>query len=180
VTYKKWVGVGAIRPNLGYTRNVLLRARPLTRLIKTFQTLYNQQLLVFVDHLIVAGGGGVVVSGSMSVIHNQEVNEQTAESTNASSILQICQIHYLSLMLSLTCNKIMLVVLTKLVLLLFILTANGFSPGGSGTTIRHDKQITHITQNNTTIKRNTAHKTTHTINTLHRMNTNNYNYNYIN
>jgi hypothetical protein len=53
-----------------------------------------------------------------------------------------------------------------LLLLLFILTANGFSPGGSGTTMRHN---THITQNNTTIKRNTALKTTHTINTLHRM-----------
>jgi hypothetical protein len=49
------------------------------------------------------------------------------------------------------------------------LTANGFSPGGSGTTIRHNTQITHITQNNTTIKRNTEHKTTHTINTLNRM-----------
>jgi hypothetical protein len=42
--------------------------------------------------------------------------------------------------------------------------------GGSGTTIRHNIQTTHITQNNTTIKRNTLHKTTHTINTLHRMN----------
>jgi hypothetical protein len=49
----------------------------------------------------------------------------------------------------------------------------GFLPGGSGYTIRHNKQITHITQNNTTIKRNTAHTTTHTIKeTLHRMNTN--------
>jgi hypothetical protein len=37
---------------------------------------------------------------------------------------------------------------------LFILTANGFSPGGSGTTVRHNAQITHITQNNTTIKGN--------------------------
>jgi hypothetical protein len=44
-------------------------------------------------------------------------------------------------------------------LLIFILTANGFSPGGSGTTIGHNTQITHITQNNTTSKRNTAHKT---------------------
>jgi hypothetical protein len=34
---------------------------------------------------------------------------------------------------------------------IFILTANGFSPGGSGTTIRHNTQTTHITQNNTTI-----------------------------
>jgi hypothetical protein len=42
-------------------------------------------------------------------------------------------------------------------------------PGGSGYTIRHNKQITHITQNNTTIKRNTTHKATHTIKyTLHR------------
>jgi hypothetical protein len=40
-------------------------------------------------------------------------------------------------------------------LLLFILTANGFSPGGSGTTIRHNIQTTDITQNNTTIKQNT-------------------------
>jgi hypothetical protein len=52
-----------------------------------------------------------------------------------------------------------------IILLLSILTANGFSPGGSDTTIRHNIQTTHITQNNTTIKRNTAHKTTHTINT---------------
>jgi hypothetical protein len=51
----------------------------------------------------------------------------------------------------------------------------GFLPGGSGYTIRRNKQITHITQNNTTIKRNTAHQTTHTMkDTLHRMNTNNH------
>jgi hypothetical protein len=69
----------------------------------------------------------------------------------------------------------------QLQILLFILTANGFLPGGSGTTIRHNSQITHITQNNTTIKRITAHKTTRTVkDTLHRMNTNNHNYNYIN
>jgi hypothetical protein len=68
-----------------------------------------------------------------------------------------------------------------LLLLLFILTKNGFLSGGSVNAIRHNKQITHITQNNTTIIRNTAHKTTHTIKgTLHRMNTNNHNYNYIN
>jgi hypothetical protein len=66
-----------------------------------------------------------------------------------------------------------------IIIIIIHLTANGFLPGGSGTTIRHNTQITHITQNNTTIKRNTAHKTTHTINdTLHRMNTNNHNYNY--
>jgi hypothetical protein len=49
-------------------------------------------------------------------------------------------------------------------LLLFILTANGFSSGGSATTIRHNTQSTHntqttyITQNNATIKRNTVQK----------------------
>jgi hypothetical protein len=70
---------------------------------------------------------------------------------------------------------------TDIIFLLFILTANGFLPGGSGNSIRHKKQIKHITQNNTMIKRNTAHKTTHTIkDTLHRMNTNNHNYNYVN
>jgi hypothetical protein len=54
----------------------------------------------------------------------------------------------------------------------YLLTANGGLPGGSGYTIRHNKQIIQITQNNTTIKRNTAHKTTHTIkDTLHRMHT---------
>jgi hypothetical protein len=37
-------------------------------------------------------------------------------------------------------------------------------------TIRHNKQTTHITQNDSMIKRNTAHKTTHTIkDTLHRI-----------
>jgi hypothetical protein len=59
--------------------------------------------------------------------------------------------------------------LTDVVQLLFILTANGGFPGGSGTTIRYNTQITHYT-NNPTIKRNTSHKTEHTINTLHRMN----------
>jgi hypothetical protein len=48
------------------------------------------------------------------------------------------------------------------------LTGGCVLPGGSGYTIKHNKQITHITENNTTIKRNTAHKTTHTIkDTLH-------------
>jgi hypothetical protein len=71
--------------------------------------------------------------------------------------------------------------LLLLLLLLLILTANGVLPGSSGNTISHNTQITHITQNNTTIKRNTAHKTTHTIkDTLHRMSTNNHNYNNIN
>jgi hypothetical protein len=68
-----------------------------------------------------------------------------------------------------------------IIIYLFILTATGFLSGGSGNTIRHNKQITHITQNNTTIKRNTAHKTTYTIkDKLHIMNTINHNYNYIN
>jgi hypothetical protein len=56
-----------------------------------------------------------------------------------------------------------------IIIYLFILTANGFSPGGNSTTIRHNTQITHITQNNTTIKRNTVHKTTYTIHNQHRM-----------
>jgi hypothetical protein len=44
-------------------------------------------------------------------------------------------------------------------LLLFILTANGFLPGGSCTTVKHNTN-------------NTAHKTTQTIkDTLHTMNT---------
>jgi hypothetical protein len=35
----------------------------------------------------------------------------------------------------------------------------GFLPGGSGATIRHNTQITHMTQNNTMVKRNATHKT---------------------
>jgi hypothetical protein len=68
----------------------------------------------------------------------------------------------------------------KILLLLFILTANWVLPGGSGNTITQNKETTHITQNITTIKRNAVHKTTHTVDTLHKMNTNNHNYNYIN
>jgi hypothetical protein len=45
-------------------------------------------------------------------------------------------------------------------------------PGGSGTTISHNTQIIHITQNNTPCSKNTIHKTTQTIkDTLHTMNT---------
>jgi hypothetical protein len=51
-----------------------------------------------------------------------------------------------------------------LLLLLFILTANGFVPGGSGTTIQHN------TQNNTTLKHNSTQNYTkdtyYTINTI--------------
>jgi hypothetical protein len=59
---------------------------------------------------------------------------------------------------------------TLLLLLLYILTANGFLPGGSRTTLRH----TH-----------TSHKSTHKIHTLHKMNKlsleyNNHNYHYTN
>jgi hypothetical protein len=40
----------------------------------------------------------------------------------------------------------------------------GILPGGSGTAIRYNAQITHITQNNTPhSNRNRAHKTTQTI-----------------
>jgi hypothetical protein len=50
---------------------------------------------------------------------------------------------------------------------LFTLTANGFLPIGSGTTTRHNTQITHITQNNTQTKhvtqnyKNNEGQTTH-------------------
>jgi hypothetical protein len=44
---------------------------------------------------------------------------------------------------------------------LFILTANGFLPGGSGTTIKHNTQITHITQNNTPPSNKTHHTKLH-------------------
>jgi hypothetical protein len=59
------------------------------------------------------------------------------------------------------------------VLLLFILTANGFLPGGSSTTIRHITQVTHTSHKITHhTQKNTAHKTTQTIkDTLHTMNT---------
>jgi hypothetical protein len=71
-----------------------------------------------------------------------------------------------------------------IIIIIIIMTANGFLLGDSRTTIRQNTQITHITQNNTTIKRNTAHKTTHTIHTLHKMTKrsleyNNHNYHYI-
>jgi hypothetical protein len=40
---------------------------------------------------------------------------------------------------------IIIIIIILLLLLLFILTANGFIPGGSDTTIRHNRQITHVT-----------------------------------
>jgi hypothetical protein len=50
---------------------------------------------------------------------------------------------------------------TLLFLLLFVLTVNGFLPGGSGSTIRHNTQITHITQNNTPHLNKTQHTKLH-------------------
>jgi hypothetical protein len=54
-------------------------------------------------------------------------------------------------------------------LLLFILTENGFLPGSSGTTIRHNTQITHITHNNTphSIKHSTQNYTNNKEHTTH-------------
>jgi hypothetical protein len=36
-----------------------------------------------------------------------------------------------------------------IIIIIIIIIANGFLPCGSGTTVRHNTQITHITQNNT-------------------------------
>jgi hypothetical protein len=49
----------------------------------------------------------------------------------------------------------------EFLLLLFILIANWFLSGGSGTTIRHNTQITHITQNNTPRSNKTQHTKLH-------------------
>jgi hypothetical protein len=64
-------------------------------------------------------------------------------------------------------------ILLLLLLLLFNLTANGFLPGGSGTTRRHNTQkCTYHTKYHTTLKPNTAHKATQTMkDTLRTMNT---------
>jgi hypothetical protein len=70
------------------------------------------------------------------------------------------------------------------ILLLFFLTANGVLPGGSGTTIRYNTQVTHITQNNTPRSNKTQHTKlhkqlrTHYTQLIQRKY--NYNYNYIN
>jgi hypothetical protein len=46
---------------------------------------------------------------------------------------------------------------------LFILTANGFLPGGSGTTVRYNTQKYIYHKKQTTPKQNTVHKTTEAI-----------------
>jgi hypothetical protein len=51
--------------------------------------------------------------------------------------------------------------LLLLLLLLFILTANGFLSGGSCITIRYNTQITHITQDNTSRSNKTQHTKLH-------------------
>jgi hypothetical protein len=48
----------------------------------------------------------------------------------------------------------------RVCILFFILTANGFLPGGSGTTVGHN--TTHITQNNTPRSNKTQHTKLHT------------------
>jgi hypothetical protein len=58
---------------------------------------------------------------------------------------------------------------TSLFLLLFILHANLFLPGGSGTTIRHNTQITHITKitHVSQVKHSTQHYTNYEGHTTH-------------
>jgi hypothetical protein len=45
--------------------------------------------------------------------------------------------------------------------IIIYLTANGVLPGGSGTTVIHNTQITHITQNNTPRSNKTQHTKLH-------------------
>lgn len=54
-------------------------------------------------------------------------------------------------------------------LLLFIWTANGVLPGDSDTTARHNKQITHNTQNNTPHWKKTEHTMKDTMHTMNKM-----------
>jgi hypothetical protein len=58
-------------------------------------------------------------------------------------------------------KKLRVVVVLHLLLLIFILTDNGFSLGGSGTTITYNTQITRITQNNTPRSDKTHHTNLH-------------------
>jgi hypothetical protein len=48
-----------------------------------------------------------------------------------------------------------------IIIIIIILTANEFLPSGSGDTIRHNTQITHITQNNTPRSNKTQHRKLH-------------------
>jgi hypothetical protein len=48
-----------------------------------------------------------------------------------------------------------------IIIYLFIFTANGVLPGGSGNTIGHNTQITHTTQNNTPRSNETQHTKLH-------------------
>jgi hypothetical protein len=47
------------------------------------------------------------------------------------------------------------------IIIIIIKTANGFLPGGSDTTIRHNTQIRHITQNNTPHSNKAQHTKLH-------------------
>jgi hypothetical protein len=60
----------------------------------------------------------------------------------------------------------------------YYLSVNGFLPGDSGNTIRHNKQHT-THKKNTTIKRNSTHNYTHNKGDA-TQNENNHNYKYIN
>jgi hypothetical protein len=50
---------------------------------------------------------------------------------------------------------------TKFIIIIIYLNCKWGLPGGSGTTIRHNKQITHITQNNTPHSNKTQHTKLH-------------------
>jgi ABC-type transport system involved in multi-copper enzyme maturation permease subunit len=65
-----------------------------------------------------------------------------------------------------TCSSCQLLLLL-LYYYLFILTGNGILPGGSGITMRHNTQITHITQNNTPRSNEIQHTQNYTHNKGH-------------
>jgi hypothetical protein len=55
----------------------------------------------------------------------------------------------------------MLVCFLTIFSILLLFNCKWFLPGGSGTTIRHNTQITHITQNNTPRSNKTQHAKRH-------------------
>jgi hypothetical protein len=70
-------------------------------------------------------------------------------SRRALNFMDILSTYYRFTLSAITHKLKILYISVILLLLLFILTANGFLAGGSGSTVRHNAQITHLTQNNT-------------------------------
>jgi hypothetical protein len=87
-------------------------------------------------------------------IHNK-CTKNIMISRNFHSLFSLMGINCLEIIRNMVPWKALIQFIIIIIIIIIYLTAIGLSPGGSSTTIGHNRQVTHITQSNNTFKQDT-------------------------